>query len=88
MSKGKRIAQAESGEVLRYTLEIMRSDEDGCYVVVAPEWHDRYMMPIASGKTYEDAARRGRNALENMIAFARERGEPLPEPRTFAPAGA
>lgn len=40
-------------------------------------------------KTYEEAARRGRNALENDIQFAqfaREDGKPLPTPRTFAHA--
>ncbi len=37
-------------------------------------------------KTYEEAARRGRNALENYIRFAREDGKPLPTPRTFAHA--
>jgi predicted RNase H-like HicB family nuclease len=68
--------------------EIKCSIEDGCYVVLAPEWEERYMIPIASGKTYAEAARRGRNTLENMIEFARERGETLPEPRTFAPASA
>jgi len=70
-------------EELRYTIEIKWSDEDGRYVVILPEWADRYAMPVADGATYEEAVARGRNALENYIAFAREDGIPLPEPATY-----
>ena len=66
-----------------YTLEIKWSDEDHCYVVFAPEW-EHFVGPIAEGATYEEAAARGRNALENMIDFAQERGDPLPQPKTYA----
>ena len=55
-------------------------------MVILPEWADRYAMPVASGVTYEDAAARGRNALENFISFALEDGLPLPEPRVFTAA--
>lgn len=72
-------------EALHYALEIKWSDEEQCYVVLAPEW-EQYFGPIAEGATYEEAASRGRNALENMIAFAHERGEPLPQPQTFVGA--
>jgi len=47
------------------------------------EW-EYFVGPIAEGTTYEEAAARGRNALENMIDFAQERGDPLPQPTTFA----
>jgi predicted RNase H-like HicB family nuclease len=66
-----------------YTIEINWSDEDSRYVVILPEWADRYAMPVADGATYEEAVARGRNALENYIAFAREDGVPLPEPATY-----
>ena len=69
--------------VPHYTLEIKWSDDDDCYVVLAPEW-DNYFGPIADGATYEEAASRGHNALENMIDFAHERGDPLPQPKTYA----
>jgi antitoxin HicB len=72
-------------EILRYSLEIKWSDEDQCYVVLAPEW-EQYFGLIAEGATYEEAAARGRNALENMIVFAHERGEPLPQPQTLVGA--
>lgn len=66
----------------KYSLLIQWSDEDTCYVVLAPEW-DNFVGPIADGKTYEEAAARGRNALENMIEFIQERGEPLPQAKTY-----
>jgi predicted RNase H-like HicB family nuclease len=66
-----------------YTIEIKWSDDDSRYVVILPEWADRYAMPVADGATYEEAVARGRNALENYIAFAREDGVPLPEPATY-----
>lgn len=72
------------GEILRYSLEIKWSDEDQCYVVLAPEW-ENYFGPIAEGATMR-RRRRGGYALENMIAFAHERGEPLPQPQTFVGA--
>ena len=40
-------------------------------------------MPVADGATYEEAVARGRNALDNYIAFAWEDGMPLPEPATY-----
>ena len=66
-----------------YTIEIKWSDDDSRYVVILPEWADRYAMPVADGATYEEAVARGRNALENHIAFAREDVVPLPEPTTY-----
>lgn len=70
-----------------YSIVIEWSEEDHAYVVTLPEWAEQYAMPMASGHTYEEAAQRGRNALENYIQFAREDGKPLPKPRTFAHAG-
>ena len=70
----------------RYSILIEWSPEDHAYVVILPEWAERYQMPIADGATYEDALARGRNALENYIQFAREDGTPLPQPRQFAAA--
>lgn len=66
-----------------YSLVIEWSADDQAYVVILPEWADRYAMPVASGETPEEAAARGRNALESYIQFAREDGQPLPQPRPF-----
>ncbi len=72
-----------SDEIPHYSIVIEWSANDQAYVVILPEWADRYAMPVASGKTYEEAAARGRNALENYIQFAQEDGEPLPQPKVF-----
>jgi predicted RNase H-like HicB family nuclease len=63
---------------LRYTIEITWSDDDNTYVVILPEWADRRAMPVASGKIYEEAVARGRNALENIVEFSKERGATSP----------
>ncbi len=67
-----------------YSIVIEWSDEDQAYAVILPEWSEQYAMPVASGKTNEEAAARGRNALEHYIRFAMEDGQPLPQPRAFA----
>lgn len=66
----------------KYSMLIQWSEEDNCYVVTSPEWAN-YLGPITDGNTYEEAARKGLNALENMMEFAEERGEVLPEPNTW-----
>lgn len=69
-----------------YSIVIEWSDEDQAYVVILPEWSEQYAMPVASGKTYEEAAARGRNALENYIRFAQEDGQLLPQPKVYVGA--
>ena len=59
-----------------YTIEIKWSDEDSRYVVILPEWADRYAMPVADGATYEEAVARARNALENYIDLPGRTGYP------------
>ena len=71
-------------EQVHYSIVIEWSEEDKAYVVILPEWANMYAMPIADGDTYEEAAARGRNALENYIQFAKEDGKPLPQPRMYA----
>jgi antitoxin HicB len=73
----------ESHDAPHYSIVIEWSPEDQAYVVLLPEWADRYAQPVADGATYEEAAARGRNALESYIRFAEEDGEPLPEPRVY-----
>jgi predicted RNase H-like HicB family nuclease len=71
-----------------YSIVIEWSDDDQAYVVILPEWADRYAMPVGDGDTYEEALASARDALDTFIQFAREDGEPLPEPRTFVAATA
>jgi predicted RNase H-like HicB family nuclease len=45
-------------EVVRYSIVIEWSDDDQRYVVILPEWAERYAMPVASGATYRKKARK------------------------------
>ena len=69
---------------LHYSVVIEWSEQDQAYVVILPEWADRYTMPVGDGATYEEALASARNALETFIQFAREDGKPLPIPNAFA----
>jgi antitoxin HicB len=68
---------------LRYSMLVQWSDEDQAYLVTLPEWTDRVLGPVTHGETYEEAIRNGHEALEALIASARQHQEPLPEPRVF-----
>lgn len=68
---------------MKYTIEVKWSDEDNCYVVILPEFANDVAMPVADGKTYEEAMRRGHNALESIVAAFQEEGIPLPPPEVY-----
>ncbi len=70
----------------RYSITIEWSDEDCAYVVFLPEWQDRVYQPVTDGATYEEAAGKGRQALDTLIEQAQQHGEALPEPHTYVPA--
>jgi len=71
-------------QTLEYSLVIEWSPEDQAYVVVLSEWADQYAMPVAHGSVHDEAAKGGRDALENAIRVEQEEGDPLPQPRGFA----
>lgn len=64
----------------RYSMLIQWDAEDQIYVVTVPE------LPGCQthGATYEEAARRGQQAIESWITSAVADGETVPEPRTVA----
>jgi predicted RNase H-like HicB family nuclease len=64
-----------------YTMLIEWSDEDHAFLVTLPEWADRVNTPTTHGATYEEAVRNGHEALQDLIALAQERGQPIPAPR-------
>ncbi|HUY78882.1 MAG TPA: type II toxin-antitoxin system HicB family antitoxin [Ktedonobacterales bacterium] len=73
-------------EEQHYSMVIEWSDEDQAYLVILPEWTDRIIggPAVTHGKTYEEAVRRGHEAIEALIVSARKHGEPLPTPRVYA----
>lgn len=66
-----------------YSIVIEWSDADQAYVVILPEWADRYVMPVGDGPTYEEALSSACDALDTFIQHAQEDGLPLPDPRVF-----
>jgi predicted RNase H-like HicB family nuclease len=58
------------------------SDEDQAYLVSFPEWAEYVAQPVTHGDTYEEAAHKGKEVLENLVAGAQLEGVPLPTPRT------
>ena len=75
-------------EEKHYSMEIKWSDEDQAFLVSLPEWTDRIIggPAVSHGKTYEEAVRRGHEALEALIASTLKHGEPLPNPHVYAHA--
>src|SRR5690349_24639197 len=64
-----------------YTMLIEWSDEDQAFLVSFPEWAGYIAQPVTHGDAEEDAARKGHEVLENVMATARNEGEPLPTPK-------
>lgn len=73
---------------MKYSMLIQWSDEDSAYLVRLPEWEDagRVYGPVTHGDTYQEALRNGEEALENLVGWLTETGQPLPEPHLYASA--
>jgi len=67
---------------VKYSMRIEWSDEDQCYVVSLPEF-THAMQPVTDGHSYEEAAKRGQEALASMINFYQAEGWSLPQPQTL-----
>lgn len=66
-----------------YSLEIVWSDEDQCFVVYIPEFRGLVKQPCTDGATYEEAAKHGQEVIESMVEiWAGQEGMKLPAPRT------
>ena len=67
-----------------YHINIFWSDEDGSYVADIPDLR----FCSAFGETPEEALREVLIAKEAWFVSARERGDPIPEPRYRPPVAA
>lgn len=65
----------------RYSINILWSDEDGCWIADVPDL--RYCT--AHGPTPEQAVREVQTAMAAGLESARSHGDPVPEPR-YRPA--
>ena len=59
---------------------IVWSDEDQAYIVTVPE------LPgcVTHGLTYEEAVRKGQDAIDSWIDASKEMGRPIPRPKVSA----
>ncbi len=63
---------------LKYTMIIQWSEEDQLYLVHFPEFPGQKF--ITHGKTYQEAAEHGQEALEGLITVLQDNNQPIPEP--------
>jgi antitoxin HicB len=63
---------------LKYTMIIQWSEEDQMYLVQFPEFPGQQF--ITHGKTYQEAAENGQEALEGLIAVLQDHHQPIPQP--------
>ncbi len=65
-----------------YSMIIQWSVEDNAYIVTVPE------LPgcITHGETYEEAVKRGQEAIETWIDASIEWGDPIPAPKVLVSA--
>ncbi|HET8906107.1 MAG TPA: type II toxin-antitoxin system HicB family antitoxin [Ktedonobacterales bacterium] len=77
------MTKSKKSKTLKYSMTIQWSDEDGCYVVLLPEWEGLVLQPVTDGKTPRKAAKHGRQVLEMMIDIYQRDGKPLPPPKTY-----
>lgn len=67
---------------MRYSMLIQWSNDDSAYAVSFPEFGEH--APHTHGKTYRQAAKRGKQVLKMLVAHYQEHAMPLPEPHLYA----
>jgi predicted RNase H-like HicB family nuclease len=67
-------------DIKHYSMLIQWSDEDHVYIITVPE------IPVCRthGEKYEEAVKRGQDAIESWIMVAKELGRPIPPPNKVA----
>jgi len=63
-----------------YSMNIQWDEDDSIFVVTVPELSGC----MTHGKTYEEAVKRGEEAIEGWVAVAVSLGRPIPKPRVAA----
>jgi predicted RNase H-like HicB family nuclease len=64
---------------LKYQMVIQWSEEDELYLVHLPDFP--WQQFVTHGKTYQEAAANGQEALEGLIAVLQDTQQPLPKPK-------
>ncbi len=67
-------------EDIHYSMVIEWDDRDNIFVVTIPELQGCK----THGKTYEEALKNGKDAIELWVETSKELGQPIPEPKKYA----
>lgn len=62
----------------RYSMVIQWLEDDQLYLVHLPEFPTQQF--VTHGKTYEEAARNGQDAIASLVEWYEAEGKPLPQP--------
>jgi predicted RNase H-like HicB family nuclease len=67
-------------ESMLYSMNIQWDNGDKIFIVTVPE------LPgcVTHGKTYEEAVQQGKDAIESWLMVAKEFGDPIPQPISYA----
>ena len=65
---------------LGYSMVIIWSSEDNCYLVHLPDFP--FQQFHTHGDTYEEAARRGQEVIDSYLELYQIENKPLPTPKT------
>jgi predicted RNase H-like HicB family nuclease len=67
----------------KYRVNIVRSDEDNCYLVELPEFSNALQRYFTHGDTYAEAIANAEEVLELLIEDYEETGKTLPSPQVL-----
>jgi predicted RNase H-like HicB family nuclease len=67
----------------KYRINIIWSEEDGCYLVELPEFATSIQRYFTHGDTYEEALTNAKEVLALLIESYMEEGKNLPEPQVL-----
>jgi antitoxin HicB len=70
----------------KYRVNIVWSEEDGCYLVELPEFSHELQQYFTHGDTYQEAVANAQEVLELLVEDYQAQGKPLPCPQTLQAA--
>lgn len=65
-----------------YSMIIVWSEEDNCYLVHLPDFP--FQQFHTHGETYQEAAQHGQEVIDSYLEIYQEQGKTLPQPKDSA----
>jgi antitoxin HicB len=69
----------------KYRVNIIWSEQDGCYLVELPEFAHKLQQYFTHGDTYVEAVANAQEVLDLLIEDYKAQGKSLPQPQTLQP---